>query len=54
MKLSDAKEKYERITTGFLEELIFFSLPDKKMHVKIYLFVKGNLELACAHLATVV
>ena len=24
MKLSDAKEKYERITTGFLEELIFF------------------------------
>ena len=24
MKLSDAKEKYERITTEFLEELIFF------------------------------
>ena len=33
MKLSDAKEKYERITTEFLEKLIFFSLPDKKMHV---------------------
>ena len=34
MKLSDAKEKYERKTTEFLEEhFFFFSLPDKKMHV---------------------